>query len=58
MNDTTPTDPESLPDSPKPQFLEGGGPLRLEDCFCVLRHHLGEEPDTDTDRVPDDKANP
>jgi hypothetical protein len=50
--------PESLPDSPKPQFLEGGCPLREEDACCVLRHHLSEEFDISAFRSPDDKTNP
>lgn len=56
MNDKPPTDPESFPDSRKPQFLTLDKPLRLEDACCVLRHHLSEEFDLGAFRVPDDKA--
>ncbi len=58
MNNKTPPDTESLPASPKPRFLEGGGPLRLEDACCVLRHPLrGITTPSGSDQVPDDNAN-
>lgn len=39
------TDPESVPQKPQPRFLDDDEPLRLEDCFCVLRKHVDVNPD-------------